>query len=616
MGFRGEAIPSIASVSNFHLITKTPNDSTATEIIFSGGRLDTMQKVAAKDGTTITVKNLFYNVPARRKFLKTEPIEYKHILNYLHYQSILFPHISFTLFHNNKEKFNYPATNSIAHRMLDIFGTSFNNQRFIYFTKEAPIIRLSGYLQDIDQYDQNSLLDAHYIFVNRRYINDKTVYSAIKTAYEPFLKKYRFFESGKLPNYMLFIDINPEEIDVNVHPAKTEIRFRNTGAVYQFVKDSVFECLQNNEFKRYEETKAKISTVPLAAPLTPREEQRAREIYRVDSGQWTVDSPPPVQQGEGFPPPPEGVWGWSGREENSTLHTPHSTLSKISIKDLEKNIQPINPKTNSQHIVAAELASVPLCSPSPSVAAELASVLPNCMGEHRGTVASTAATEGRGWDAIKNPHEYNTKYNQDHSAILKTLKEDFIPPWQLHNTYIFIQTADGFVVIDQHAAHERILYEKLLKNIDTKKPNKQKLVFPLVIDLPSYLAENIMELIEANTDTLDSLGFTVKSFSGNSLVIDEIPAEIGFWDGGNIFIEILEQLQDELTQTKDFRIASAASVACKAAIKAGKKLSKREMHELITELFNCDFPFQCPHGRPLIIKMTLTEIERLFKRIV
>jgi DNA mismatch repair protein MutL len=290
MGFRGEALPSIASVSLFQIITKTESDSIATEINFSGGRLDSMQKTAAKNGTTITVKNLFYNVPARRKFLKTEPIEYKHILNYIHYQSVLFPNISFVFYNNHKEKFNYPATGSIHSRMLDIFGTSFNNQQFIYFSQEALIIRISGYLQDIDKYDQNSLLDAHYIFVNRRFISDKTVYSAIKAGYEPFLKKYRFFESGKLPNYILFIDINPEEIDVNVHPAKTEIRFRNNGAVYQFVKDAIYQSLHKHELKRYEETKIKISSVPLTAPLTPKQEWIAKEIWS-RGGESTSASP-------------------------------------------------------------------------------------------------------------------------------------------------------------------------------------------------------------------------------------------------------------------------------------------------------------------------------------
>ena len=512
MGFRGEALPSIASVSRFQIITKTSDDDLATEINFSGGKLECMQKTASKNGTSITVKNIFYNVPARRKFLKSEPIEFKHILNYLHYQSVLFPSISFTLFHNQKEKFNYPATDSLKKRMLDVFGTAFTKQNFIYFDTDdsIPQIRMYGYLQDIEQPDQNTMLDVHYLYVNRRFINDKVVYSAIKGAYEPYLKKYRFFDNGKLPNYILFIEINPEDIDVNVHPAKTEIRFKNYSAVFGFVKETIFNTLHKREQKRYEDTKVKISSVPISSPLSPIEKIMVSNF------------------------------------SNCEFSTPNSQFSnnnsRFPIPDTKV------PSHNSQF-------------------------------------------------SIPNSDEANLNL------------------WQIHNTYIFVQTDDGFVLIDQHAAHERILYEKLLKNIDNKKPTKQKLVFPLVIDLPNIFTEGIKNLLDDNKGILDDMGFTIKSFSGSSVVIDEIPAEISFWDGGNIFIEILQQLRDELNETNDFRIASAASVACKAAVKAGKKLTKREMHELITDLFTCEFPFQCPHGRPLIFKTTLTDIEKTFKRI-
>ena len=542
MGFRGEALPSIASISIFQMITKTNSEETATEINFKGGKLESVQKTAAKTGTCITVKNIFFNVPARRKFLKSEPVEYKHILNYIHYQSVLFPNISILLFHNGKEKLNYPITNSIEDRMLDIFGTTFKNQKFLSFSKELPFIKIYGYLQEIKPNLSSELgvrnsdfMDTHYIFVNKRYINDKTIYSAIKKGYEPFLKKYRFFEGGKLPNYIIFIDINPEEIDVNVHPAKTEIRFRNNSAVYSFVKDAVYESLfKNSEFDT---------------------QTGNADILSATTSRFTGSNSLAFLESK-MPPLPESRNYESGQRQalplqlNSKLHTPNSS------------------------------------PPSPPHSYFMGGATPNS--------------------------ELQTPLS---TQIINTLKEDYIPLWQLHNTYIFIQVNDGFVSIDQHAAHERILFEKLLKNIDKKRPNKQKLVFPLVIDLPNYLTENIKYLIDENEETLGNLGFTVKSFSGNSIVIDEIPSELGFWDGGNIFVEILEQLQEEMREIKDFRIASAMSVACKAAIKAGKKLTKREMHELVAELFACDFPYQCPHGRPLMIKITLYEIEKLFKRV-
>jgi len=541
LGFRGEALPSIASVSRLQIITKTAEDDTATELAFSGGKLEYMKKVAANTGTTITIKSIFYNVPARRKFLKTEPVETKHITQYLYRQAVLYPQVSFTCIVNQREKFTFPATKSIETRLLDIFGTAFTKQNFIPFAVRTEIISLTGYLQDIEPTAHSSLIDAHYLFVNRRFVYDKSIYAAIRTAYDPFIKKYHSFDMGKVPCYILFLDIAPEEIDINVHPAKTEIRFRNINAAYQFVYETLYNTLLQTEGKRYEDTKSKIASLPLASPLTPGEMVVAREMLAVR----------PTNT-----PSPSG--GTPLKEGNN------------------------------------KVANAINCVPTDRVQQNIGTVFP---------------------DAIK--------YVPTDSGRLTTAPtvegNIFVPAvtemWQVHNTYIFIQTEDGFVLIDQHAAHERIVYEKLLKNIAEKKPNKQKLIFPIVVDLPNIFAEDMFDIIEQNINTFSDMGFGLKSFSGNSVVIDEIPSEIEYWDGGDIFIDILRQLKDELSHTQDFRIASAASVACKTAIKAGKKLTRREMTELVNELFTCEFPFHCPHGRPLIFKMSLNDIEKLFKRI-
>jgi DNA mismatch repair protein MutL len=550
MGFRGEALPSIASVSHFNIITRAEGDELATELNFSGGKLDYMQKTAAKTGTTVSVKNIFFNVPARRKFLKTEPVEYKHILSYLHYQSVLFPQIGFALVNNNKEKFHYPATRDIYDRMLDVFGTAFTQQNFTFFSTGNHHLKFYGYIQDIEVSEQNLLLDARYLFVNRRFIYDKVIYAAIKGAYEPFLKKYRFFDSGKLPNYILFIEIAPEDIDVNVHPAKTEIRFRNINPVYQFVKDTLYETLHAREMKRYNTTREKLSSLPLISPLTPSEAIIAKEIFQQPKDDNAKQSRNPA--------------------------LPDVEYAQLIPTDVSRDVPEVSAVLSQTPAVAQAT------TPSPT---------------------------------IEKPERVTPAQSHEAHIILKALLQETVPLWQLHNTYIFVQVDDGFVAIDQHAAHERILYEKLLANIESKKPNKQQLVFPIVIDLPKVFSDEIMKLISQNQDTLENMGFSIKSFSGSTIVIDELPAEISYWDGGDMMIQILHQLHDELNHTCDFRIASAASVACKAAIKAGKKLSKKEMTELITDLFKCDYPLQCPHGRPLIIRVSLTEIEKMFKRI-
>ncbi|HOE55857.1 MAG TPA: DNA mismatch repair protein MutL, partial [Candidatus Cloacimonas acidaminovorans] len=198
--------------------------------------------------------------------------------------------------------------------------------------------------------------------------------------------------------------------------------------------------------------------------------------------------------------------------------------------------------------------------------------------------------------------------------ILLKNEEDYINPWQFHNTYIFIQVEDGLVIIDQHAAHERIIYEKLIQRSEGAPAVRQKLIIPLVIDIPPYISAEIKDLVEENMELLEKVGFTLKQFSGNSLVIEEIPAELTDFASGQVFIEILKQLEKEMEITTDFRECLAKSIACKSAIKANHKLTRKEMLNLINQLFACQTPYFCPHGRPLMLKIPVTDFEKKFKR--
>jgi len=509
LGFRGEALPSVASVSLLTMITRDAESEIATKIEFEAGRLKDVSKTSANIGTTIIVKKLFGNIPARKKFLKSEQVEFKHILNYLHYQAILYPQIHFVFVSNNSEKLNYPAVENTKKRMLAVFGSSFLKKDLIELDTEKIGMKISGYIGGLEE--ENSLLDFHYLFVNGRFIKDRIVYHSIRAAYEPFLKKYRVFNQGKNPSYILFLKLDPTQVDFNVHPAKLEIRFRDPGIVHNFVKTVLTDALLKYEENKFKSVKRKFSAADVSGKTTNLE----NKIFKQKTG-------------------------------------------KKKFSQYEQEVAAV-----FQPDIFQEEPEEPLSKPE----------------------------------------------------IYLRPEEEIINPWQLHQSYIFVQVEDGLLVIDQHAAHERIIYEKILHRIHGAPAETQKLLFPIVIELPPFMRETVPELISENIDIFSKIGFSVKTFSGNSIVIDEIPLELSDWNGGDVFIEILKQLEEEFKETEDFRDSIAKSVSCKAAIKAGKRMTKKEMLTLINDLFACEVPYFCPHGRPLIIKMTMTEFEKRFKRI-
>lgn len=537
LGFRGEALPSIASVSSLHLVTRSVDEEMATVIEFNAGKLINISKTSANTGTAITVRNLFKSIPARRKFLRSSAVESRHVLKYLHYQAILYPEVSFKLVVDGKEKLSYIGSNDRNQRMSEVFGSGFFNDDIIYIDGAKDAYQVSGCIFGLeDRHDK--LIDAQYTFINGRFISDKTVKHSIKSAYEPFILKTRSWQKGTTPPYIIFINVPPEQIDVNVHPAKMEVRFRENQLVHGLIFETITRSLRKYEEDKFATAKLRFQAFNPPKPTTSLE----RDIFVKN-----IEVP-----------------------RYSEYKKEYSNLFQDDLFRKEEAEQP---------------KDIPIYNPdkAESDAPEIFSDLPN--------------------DKLS--------YN-----ILLKNEEDYINPWQLHNTYIFIQVEDGLVIIDQHAAHERIIYEKLIHRTAGTPATRQKLIVPLVIDIPPYIASDTSELIESNLELLEKIGFVLKKFSGESLVIEEIPAELGDFQGGQVFVEILKQLEQELEVNADFRDSLAKSIACKAAIKANHKLSRKEMLNLINDLFACHVPYFCPHGRPLIVKMPLSDFEKKFKRIV
>ena len=540
LGFRGEALPSIASVSDLTLITRDADSQIATQVDFDFGRLRNVSQTSSNPGTNITVRGLFKALPARRKFLRSAQAELHHILNYIHYQAVLHPGIGFKLFVNGRQKLSFVAAEDREQRLGEVFGSGFFQDDIIPIKAEQDGYLLEGFIFGLED-RSDKLVDMKYCFINGRYITDKTVKHAIRTAYEPFVLKTRVWQKGSTPPYVLFLSIPAEQIDVNVHPAKLEVRFREQQKVHSLVFLTLTEALKVYEHEKFASARVKFEHARQVSDATFAE----RTIYgnRVDVPRFSEYKKEfgKLYQDELFPASPQEM------QEPRKIEVP--------LVDPEK-------KERDQQL-------------------EISEDLPNASFQYR---------------------------------LLLRNEEDYINPWQLHNTYIFIQVEDGLVIIDQHAAHERVIYEKLVQRVQGATPVRQKLIIPLVIDIPPIIATKIRELVEQNLELLEKTGFVLKQFSGDSLVLEEIPAELDDWQGGKIFIEILKHLEEEMELNPDFRESLAKSIACKAAIKAGKKLTRKEMLNLINQLFACQMPYFCPHGRPLILKMTLSEFEKKFKR--
>ena len=536
LGFRGEALPSIASVSKLHLVTRTAEEEMATIVEYANGKLINVTKTAANTGTAVTVRGLFKDLPARRKFLKTAQVEARHILKYIHYQALVYPQISFRLVIDDKEKLNYIACAERKQRIEEVFGGGFFEDDIIPVEGKYSDYSINGYIFGLED-RSDKLIDAQYTFINGRYIFDKTVRHSIKAAYEPFILKTRAWQKGTTPPYILFLEIPPEQIDVNVHPAKLEVRFRENNLVHSLVLETLTKALRNYEDQKFASARSKFQGGVKGEKVTSLE----RDIF---------------------------------------------------VKNIEV------PRFSAYKKEFGNLFQDDLFRSEPS------STSPKDM-----PIFNPAQEENTEQEIFPDQPNDQLKYD-----ILLKNEEDYINPWQFHNTYIFIQVEDGLVIIDQHAAHERIIYEKLIQRSEGAPAVRQKLIIPLVIDIPPYISAEIKDLVEENMELLEKVGFTLKQFSGNSLVIEEIPAELTDFASGQVFIEILKQLEKEMEITTDFRECLAKSIACKSAIKANHKLTRKEMLNLINQLFACQTPYFCPHGRPLMLKIPVTDFEKKFKR--
>lgn len=574
LGFRGEALSSISAVARVELITKTYDELTGTRYVIEGSKELSNEEVGAPDGTTFIVKDLFYNVPARRKFLKTAQTEGSYISDMVEKLALSHPDISFKFINNNQTKLHTSGNGNKKDIIYHIFGREISSS-LLEVNHECDYFKVEGYIGKpvITRGNRNY----ENYFINGRYIKSNLLSKAIEEAYKNFLMQHQY------PFTVLYFTFY-SELDVNVHPTKMELRFDNNNEIYVELCDAIYEILSHKEM---------IPEVPVDSAPAPKkivheykepipepfEKRRINEVRAAES---------------------KSVYGQSitaAVRENSVLS---ATPDNNKVND---NISGISPETNKQTRPIPDMPT----NVTPNEA-----ILPNDQATAASTKSvSTSFNPFADEEIVTGTQQTLGEY--DKVFLTESSKKQFKIIGQLFKTYWLIEFEDKLYIIDQHAAHEKVLYERTMARLATKDFTSQRISPPIILTLDAKESD----MLEKYREQIEQFGYEVEHFGGKEYMISAVPDNLFHIDMKDLFIEMLDDFSNATgRQTPDLITEKVASMSCKAAVKGNDKLSLEEINELIDELLSLDNPYNCPHGRPTIISMTKYEIEKKFKRIV
>ena len=574
LGFRGEALASIASVAKVRLRTQTSSDIVGTEIEISGGRMLGVRDIAFTPGAEFEIRDLFFNVPARRKFLKSEATESFHIANLVTHYALANPHLSFKLLNNNRESIRTSPAADLRERAYQLFGGEFIAS-LIEVGGEAGEMRVRGFVSSPSA--TRTTKDSQYFFINGRYVRDKVIARALIEAYRAMIP------SGVYPSAMLFVEMPPHEVDVNVHPAKTEVRFVRSTIVHDLIRDAVRSAIGSSKAAVTLFAKPEPAPAPTTAetfrshifdekpPQVSREELRAA---------FKLQAPPPQQSkidlSDSKPiTETEQVSAVTGRERDDLQASAASGRESV-----EADADPVSTATDRERIDSTE--------PDPM----------QLYGHRLGCLGTKAA---------------DTNSQLKPAQNLTLIADEVNPLGQMHNSFIIATDRTGLLLIDQHVAHERILFEQHWNALRRKKVETQRLLIPETLDLSPAQATAFDQLLPE----LEENGFELGRLSGRTIAIKAIPAMLGAGVARTLLLELLDAIEDNRRglSLDEIRAEIAASLACRAAIKINMTLAPEKMRWLIDELMKKENPATCPHGRPIILRITAREIEKGFQRI-
>jgi len=558
LGFRGEALPSIASVSQVNFRSKTAYANFGKEISISAGEVLSINDIGMNTGSIMEVRNLFFNVPARKKFLKTTSREGSLVNDIVTRIALSYPDISFKLFNNHKKVLLTYGDNNLASTIRTIYGKTIYEDIIEFSNHEDSYIRIYGYVgrESIARGSRNN----QSIYVNNRYIKNKTVVAAVENAFKSFSTVNKF------PFFVLFIDIPADNIDVNIHPTKAEIKFKDERMIFKAVFDTVHSALKNDVFNSFATDQEQLNVnVNIQSPLLIEEQPISGEK----------------------------------REQIDLLETKSSLLKEPSINDIYSSVTMNDIKKEENIYNELKAATVAKNTIKNDVPIEP-------------TVNYEETSYSQSYTENYYEEQYETKEKVDEKVPVAKFA-DLRVIGQFNKTYILAEYLDCLYIIDQHAAHEKILFEKYRNDIEKKNTIIQPSLIPMVLEL----SIDDYECYTENKNLFEESGFIIDEFGDNTISLKEVPYFLGKLDSKKLFLDMIDNLKNMGSgKTIEVKINKIASMACRAAVKANDYLTEIEMKELIEQLRYIEDPFHCPHGRPIIIKMTNYELDKKFKRIV
>jgi len=598
LGFRGEALASIASVARVELITRTETAAAATRVVIEGGRMRDVKDAAHPRGTTILVRDLFFNVPARRKFLRSEATESFHLTNLVTHYALAHPEIAFTLTNNGREVLRAAAAQDLRERAYQIFGAEFLDNLLEVSGGHPHVARVSGYVSA--PRDRRTTRDAQYLFVNGRFVRDRLIGRALSEGYRSILPH------GVYPAALLFIDTPLEEVDVNVHPAKTEVRFRRSAAVADAVREAVRGALASAGYVRPERPELREMSAAAGQGLEPQPTgtYSAGELGPATSFEETLSANEVTNQG-GF--------------EREPAQQPAIDFAAFAIQDdamvLEEESEAAPKKTNTARDLDAILRREIVTSNEGRSSLQEQTAAKDDVSEPAVTdrIAGVPPTiSARREQYIQLP-PLNSAEKYAHEVPVESLTPNIRPLGQLDESFIIATDDEGLLLIDQHVAHERILFDKYRALESNRTSDSQQLLLPETFDLtPAQAAA--FDLV---AEELEHYGFDLMRLSGRTVAIKATPADLPANEARNMLAEVLDTVDAEKqgTARETLRDEIAASLACHAAIKVNMPLAPEKMRWLIDRLLVTSSPTTCPHGRPVILRLATKDILKGFHRI-